>query len=454
MADKDYEFATLTSFLSSDFTGFRVKEVSSSVKAAPIEANEREAAMYNVGILTLSLSSTTLWRDLLHRAELARRLEICGTVSADQKLLTMAENAAPRFHVIRGLIKLRQMGRAKQPISSTSVVRVAKSEIVKASQEAQSIARKHLGEHHPILIQIQQEEFQQLQKLYDRLKIGSTSKGNPGKEILNESLICRQAALATSVRVLGRSHIVTKSLVESIGVLHQSLENFDGAIASFQEALKITNRSGSALERVKLILKIAKCFQQKGEIDNAISQVQEARKILEEREKDGAMSSDESRTFDSCYYLTAQLAMTVISNGADPSTVNLFDEQQQFSSSDFQSYVSLAFESYEILYERVRSNPDRLQDGENLIQMLRKIVALRLCLCRPSQQTLIKAARRLPTTQQDQSKARDMLLRMATVSSSTLYSDRILEAAEQNPTSAGLEELRLLIVVATYNQAL
>lgn len=443
MADKEYD---LSSFSASDFTGFRVKEISSSFKLNPIAANERDSAMYNIGILTLPLSSTTLWRDLLQRAELARRLEECGTVSSDQKLLTMAENVAPKSHVIQGLVKLRQMGRSKQPICSTSAARSALSEIVKASQDAQAIARKHLGDHHPMLIHIRQEEYRLLQKLLDRLKIASTSKGNPAKEIMEESLSCRQAALSTSVRVLGRSHSVTKSLIVSIGHLHQTIGNYDDAINFFQEALKIAHRAENSTERVKLMMNVAKCFQCKGELETALSYAQDAKQNLEEREREGTLSSDENLTFDNCFTIIAELAMAIVTNGED-STFGKWEDQQVMSS-ELLRFISMAADAYEQLYERTRNHPDRL-DADDLVKLLRKIVGLRLQLARPAQKTLVKAARHLPTQHSDHTRGKDLLLRMATATSATIFTERILDAAEQNPTSNGMEELRLLVIISS-----
>lgn len=445
MADKDYDFSY---FDAADFTGFRVKEVSSSFKASPLVATDRDSAIYNIGLLTLTLSSTTLWRDLLQRAELARRLEQCGTVSSDQKMLTMAENVAPKSHVCQGLIKLRQIGRSKQPICSTSAARNALSEVVKASQEALAIARTHLGDHHPIHIQILQEEFLLLKRLADRLKIASTSKGNPAKEIAEESLNCRQAALSTSIRVLGRSHSMTRSLIESIGTLHQSIGNFDDAINFFQEALKIIGRNENSIERVKIYLNISKCYQRKGELETALQFAQDSKVNLEERQREGTLSSEESVILDNCHLLIAELAMAIVTNG-DANTLGNWDDQQVMSA-ELLNLISLAADSFEQLYERTRSHPDRL-DADEVVKLTRKIVALRLQLARPAQKTLVKAARRLPSQPSDQVKGKDLLLRMVTATSVTLFADRILDAAEQNPTSSGMEELRLLVLIALTN---
>lgn len=413
-----------------------------------LEAQEREEALYNVGLLTAQMGSSLLWKDLLFRAELARRIEKGGIVSSDQKLLVMAENVAPMNHVIRGLIKLHQLSRLKQPICSTSAARTALSEVTKTSFEARKIAASHLGEHHPIIIHIRRAENDLLQRMVERLKIASTSKGNPLKEILIESLSCRQDALAISIKVLGRSHPVTKDLIISIGDLQQRIENLDEAISYFQDALKILSKNDHSIERVKLYLNIARCYQKKGELDTALNFGQEARKCLEEREKEGTLSSEESCTIDSCYQLIADLALSIVSNGEMPNLLNW--EDQQVMSLDMLKMVSVAADCYEQLYERVRSHPDRLE-GEEVVKLLRRIIGLKLCLARPAQKTLIKAARRLQTQPNDSARAKDLILRMVTATSATLFADRILDAAEQNPTAGGMDELRILIIIAAAN---
>ena len=426
--------------------GFRVREVSSTFTVPFVDdPKDRDSCLYNVGLLTLPVNSTSLWRDFLLRADLAHHLAKAGSVCSDSTLITMAENIAPKCHVARGLVALAKLeSNGTASITSTSSCRKALGEITKTVSEALAAASSHLGPHHPIKLMILEKEFELLQGLMSRIKVGVTAKGNPLMEILRECLECRQNGLDTSVRVLGRAHPMTKQLLMSIGDLHKRNEDMDAAIASYQDALKVLSNRAPFTDKVKILISVAECYRSKGQAEIALEQASSAKAILDARQKEGKISTEESDLFEPCLKLIAQLSLEIVNNG--DANLKLFDETVM--SEEMNNLVALGASCYEQLYERLRAHPDQLE-GEQVVDYLRRIISLKLQLAKPAQKTLVKAVSRMAVQPSDQSRAKDLILRMVTSSSASSFCDRILINAEADPSSNGMDELKLLVIIAS-----
>lgn len=423
-----------------DFLGFRVRQVSSSIRFPPVAACDRDSGLFNVGRLTLP-HATAVWKDVLHRAHLSRQLYAVHRLdSGDAGLLAMALNAAPKSHAVRATLMLAELARTRHPVCSASSARAALADILRTGGEARRIAAGHLGEHSPVLIHLHQQQSHILSALLGRVKL---SKSNQlVRDIQAEAHACLQAALLISVKVLGRSHPATRSLQVEIGDLQARAGDHDEAIRSWQEALKTCDRAD--VQSARLLVQTARALQAKGDLEQALQAAQHARQWLEEERSGLAADKDELLLHDASLALTAELAVAILANGQPVETAI---DHHHFWSADMLRLVQLAADCHEALFERMRAHPDRM-DGQDLINLLRKLISLRLRLARPSQKPLIQAACRRPVTESDRTRAKDVILRMVTASSASAFVERCLEAAELGPTGGGMDELALLCIIA------
>ena len=366
-------------------------------------------------------------------------------------LLKIAEKLAPNYTYCRALIL--QNGASKKvknlPAAPTLVqLRNVQTEVLTAGECARNFSRIHLGEHHPYCFLSCLETSDLCAEIAGKfLATSKKQSGSSGNSFYNEALQnalnYRQDALALAVKVVGRMHPVTKDLVISIGSINKSLANYQEAIGFFLDALK-TNQSKTGW----LFMEIAECNKLKGDIEEAFEYTLKAKLKLENLAEGDLKTKDE--LLDVCLLQIAQLAQTIY-----PGSVE--QEHTEVLGKEARDILDQAVDAYETLFERLRSRPDSI-DGENLVQILKQLISLKIRLANPSERTVIHAIRSQESelTPEDDAKCKDMLVRMVTMNSATQHINRILEQGAsmfdrkhlRGLSSFPIDDLRILILIA------
>lgn len=250
--------------------------------------------------------------------------------------------------------------------------------------------------------------------------------------------------------------------------MNKSLGHLDEALHFYHDALKSAQQCGApSVVLGSIALSVAGCQQDKGNLDEALAAAKLARTLLESgpnspvgvpadgtsggRNNDnphriGALSGSHEETsetssssptwqgreqaeiLDRCHLTIAELAQKIYEDVREDATAVLSD--------DIQGHLTLAVECYERLFDAIRQKPEI--DGTRLLAVLRKIIALKLRLARPTQKILINAIRGRRTGAASQNFVSECIMRIVASPSATIFMDRNLERLDKPALAAAI----------------
>lgn len=214
---------------------------------------------------------------------------------------------------------------------------------------------------------------------------------------------------------------------------------WDSAIHSYREALK--HQQGIE-EQVQIRLKLADAFRQKEDTEDALSEVQSCRKLIEkELPRRNSMPDSRQRLLkvqEDVLLRLAKLSQSVLQD----------DKHDQMISSETEKHLKTAIQCYEQLFEAQRARAESNTEGERLVELLQQITNLKLILAPPAARAVIKLA----TKQQHQSQVEDKAMHELVVRllsgpvAPSAFMDKLLEKAVSPDTMKDTEaELRAII---------
>lgn len=171
------------------------------------------------------------------------------------------------------------------------------------------------------------------------------------------------------------------------------LHEYDRAIESYNEALK--QKPTTTEKTVEIYKKLGECYRCKEDIESALNQIKTCRKLVEQelprRSADPNGRASLLRLQEDILELLAVLSQSVYHE----------DPNQQMISGDMEAYLKTAIECYEKLFDLQKARTESDAEGEKLVQLLQKIIGLKLKLARPASKAVIK----LVTKQQEKEQA-------------------------------------------------
>jgi tetratricopeptide (TPR) repeat protein len=431
--DRVYDFSLESPFAKEDFLMFvptldqgpmaRSFPFSTSFSSTFRKDQEPDelTALFLLGIEVLPFGEAS-WQPASQRALIAKqfvqlsRAVAQGSRSADsQRYLDLARSAAPRVHVVRAFIELealeQQIAALRQSKATAQAINRELPALKALHSGIVAEVEAHLGPHHPVLVAI----HQRVAELWASL--ASAQVPRP----LVDSLEAHQLALAVATKALGRIHHATREQVLKIASINRSLERYDEALSFYLDAFKSSQQCGAEATHLgSIVLSIASCHQDKGNLDEALEHARRARSILEADAVDA--SSAKQETLDRAYVMVAELAQKTFEDVHEEATTVLSD--------DIQMHLGLAAECYERLFDGIRQKTDI--DGNKLAAILKKIVTLKLRLARPSQKILIRAIKaKRANLATSQAAVSECMMRIVAAPSACSYLDRALERLEK-----------------------
>lgn len=429
-----------------DFVGFKPRALHSNT--LEIDSEQQTAIVEIVKILNavapekLSVSQRTELADAFLGA-------IDHIPEKESELLKIAENLSPLHSYSKAAVLQNMATRKLKSLNSNSAasLRHALTDILNTGERARNFARNHLGEHHPACFLFCMETSDLCWELAEKAATAKQSKDKNVNtlplEALQYALNYRQEALALAVKVLGRLHKVTKELVISLGSINKALANYQEAIGFFLDALKTNNQSRTGW----LLMQVAECQRLRGDNEEALSYTLKAKNVLQNSEEGEAL-------LDDCLQHVAELAQDIYPGNVD-------QEHTEVLGKEARDVLDQAADAYEALFERLRSRPDSI-DGDNLIRILKRLIALKIRLAAPAERTVIHAVRSSKDAQirqEDDVKCKDMLVRMVTINSASQHISRILEQgtalfdrkllqSRNSQLQPAVEDLRTLVLIA------
>ena len=171
------------------------------------------------------------------------------------------------------------------------------------------------------------------------------------------------------------------------------LHEYDRAIESYKEALK---HKPTAIEKtVEIYKKLGECYRYKEDIESALNQIETCRKLVEQeipkRSTDPNGRASLLKVQEDILELLAVLSQSVYHE----------DPNQQMISDDMEAYLKTSIECYEKLFDMQKARTESEAEGEKLVQLLQKIIGLKLKLAKPASKAVIK----LVTKQQEKEQA-------------------------------------------------
>jgi tetratricopeptide (TPR) repeat protein len=371
------------------------------------------------------------WNRSLSRASIAKSFGALalyqhqqGKIDDALKSIRLARCIAPATHSITSQIILNEMQIGLKEDSKLD-------EISLTFQRALTVTKSHLGAHHPYQLVLSEQFTKSL------VGIGSI-------EALLIALRIRQEILAESTKILGKTHSKTKSQYELIGDLQMRLGTMDEAISSYSESFKY---GSGAIAKSQILLKLAKCYEGKEEIEEALAQAQQCRKLVES-ELPKMIQQDQRQILlalqEEVYETLARLSQNVFSSAINPNC----DAEIMMISGAMEGHIKCAIDCYERLFEmqRSRSVESNTQEGERLISLLQSILSLKLKLASPAEKTVIKCARQ-SKIQVDESVMHDLVVKLLTAPTapSSFIEKLLIKAGKPETMKEVDEELRAIV---------
>jgi len=434
--DRIYDFSSETPFAKEDFLMFIPTLDQGPISARPfITAYSHTfkcqtpkeigitSALYQLGAEVLPLGEAS-WQYATKRAAIAKQFVLASRAHANSgatneaiRFIDLARATAPAVHAIRAFIELEAFEQTIHGLSNAAphLVNRELSNLKALHTRISSEIDAHLGPHHPVIV----EMHQKVAKVWASL--ASSQLPRP----LIDSLDAHQLALAVSTKALGRVHRLTRNQVLRIAEINHQLERYDEALSFFNDALKSAQQCGAnALTLGDIILSIASCHHDKGNLDDALEQARRAQAVLEASEGNQSHSTNvqlKQELLDRAYTQVATLAQKIFEDVHEDTTTIL--------SGDIQAHLNLAIECYERIFDTIRQKPD--MDGNKLLNVLKKLIGLKLRLARPSQKILIGAIRNRKAIAASQSAVSDLIMRVVAAASASSYMDRVLERLDK-----------------------
>ena len=437
--DRMYDFTLETPFAKEDFLMFvptldqgpvSVKSFTSAYGqtfSSQVQPSiDVAGALYLLGLEVVPLGEAS-WQYASKRAAIAKSFTLlsrahakAGNVNEAQKFIDLARATAPAVHAVRAFIDLEafeqcinilRQSRASSHLISRELVNL-KALHGRISAEIEA----HLGLHHPIIVEI----HQRIAELWASL--ASTQLPRP----LVDSLDAHQSALSVATKALGRVHRLTRNQVLQIAQINRQLERYDEALSFYNDALKTAQQSGaSILALAEIILSIADCHHDKGNLDEALEFARQARTALEGSDSHQSFSSSDVQVkqdlLERAYSQVAVLAQKIFEDVHEEATTIL--------SADIQAHLNLAVECYERMFDSIRQKPD--MDGNKLLDVLKKLIGIKLRLARPSQKILMAAIKNKKSSCASHSAVSELIMRIVAASSASSYMDRVLERLDK-----------------------